>query len=157
MKRLYPAIFAMVISVLGAPTLQAQTNYDGQWVVRQISCGDEPANSETRSLYTGGNSITVNISGETGAFVDSVNGCTLTIPLAFQYPGDEGILAYFNGPITCSPDACDPMCGLDIPVGVAYEAHLQQNTLRWESEGAADMNCTSHGQEDPVYYLMTRS
>jgi hypothetical protein len=130
--------------------------YDGTWIVRQVSCGGQPANAGTRSLFTAPNSIAVVIDGDTGAFVDRINGCTKTIPLRFEYPTDDQITAYFNGPVTCYPAGCDPMCGLDIPVSVAYEAYRSNNLLRWESQGSVDANCSANGQQDPINYLMTR-
>lgn len=130
--------------------------YNGLWHVTAMTCGGESPNAGTENLYTAPNKISVRINDSTGAFIDSVNGCDKTIPLAFLYPTDNHMTASFSGAIECSPANCDTGCGLLLPLTVAYEVERVRNTLYWTSVGPVDDNCSKNGQANPIDYTMKK-
>lgn len=133
----------------------------GAFQVVNITCGGEPANQPVRDTYLPPNAVTIifDENGPTGAFRDivSAGSCTKLIPLRYEFPAEGKMVAAFNGPIACTPEACDPACGLDLPITVNYDYRLKGNTLTMTSEpGSADQACTSHGQNDPIVYRLRR-
>lgn len=132
----------------------------GTYEVLNIKCGNQPANEAVRKTYLPPNSVAIIFNGDaTGAFLDVVNAgsCTKNIPLRYQSTATF-LTAYFNGPIGCVPEACDPACGLDLPISVGYEYEVQNDQiliLRSEVE-SADTTCTAAGQQNPIEYRLRR-
>lgn len=129
-------------------------SFDGHWYVTKMECNGERASEATANHYRPPNSITVNIQGSNGAFIDDVNGCQKIIPLLFNYPSPTLMTASFSGPIQCAPESCDSACGQLLPISVAYEVFRRNNTLIWNSIGPIDDNCAKGGQTDPITYYM---
>lgn len=129
---------------------------NGRWNVTGMTCAGEAPNEGTLGLYTGGNSIALRIDGPKGAFVDVINGCQKTMPLALLYREPNRLSASFSGPIQCVPAGCDPACGVHPPVTVDYVYALRDGKLELESLGGVDTNCSDHGQGNPIHYRMER-
>jgi hypothetical protein len=151
------ALIAVLSLGFSALAIAQEAIPSGTYQVIRITCNGQPANTATRSAYISPNSLQIIFGEQTGAFVDVVNegSCLKNIPLRFETQSTS-VTAYFNGPISCTPETCDPACGLDLPLSVNYEYHFLSNRILILTSDVytADTACTAGGQENPIEYTL---
>ena len=77
----------------------AAPSIDGNWALTSYSC-------EGTTLGLGGATVAVSVTGSTGSFAISLNGCTQTHPFSLAYSSATALAITPTGSTACNPTSC---------------------------------------------------